>query len=493
MEKFVVDEYVLDSEQTGVVLNSDNNLLVIAGAGSGKTLTIVGKIRYLINDLSVKPEEILCLSFTNDATESLKEKLRNDKIDVMTFHKLGLHILKDNEKNLNISKSDYLDYVVEEFLLGIIFESNILMKKVLSYFNIFLYFDVEKRYKRFINEEYNRINSLKKLIIKFLKLLKTNNYYIDSFILFKKCSFSRKERNFLSLALNIYLIYENELRSSGSVDFDDMLIESRKIIENGGFVKNYKYIIIDEYQDTSYIRYLLIKSILEKTKAKFIAVGDDFQSIYRFTGSDLDIFTSFGECFENAKILKLQNTYRNSMELIDVAGNFIMKNKNQIIKKLKSNKTIFRPIKICYDMSLKKLIQDICGNIMILGRNNNDIFEYIDNNFLFDGENLIYENNQGKKIRYLTIHRSKGLEEENVIVLNVVDSKYGIPNKIEDDKILRFVSKSKNYLYDEERRLFYVALTRTKNNVYLMTKRFSESIFIKEILRSNPEKIEIMY
>ena len=140
MEKFVVDEYVLDSEQTGVVLNSDNNLLVIAGAGSGKTLTIVGKIRYLINDLSVKPEEILCLSFTNDATESLKEKLRNDKIDVMTFHKLGLHILKDNEKNLNISKSDYLDYVVEEFLLGIIFESNILMKKVLSYFNIFLYF-----------------------------------------------------------------------------------------------------------------------------------------------------------------------------------------------------------------------------------------------------------------------------------------------------------------------------------------------------------------
>ena len=141
-------------EQTDAINLDHNNIIVSAGAGSGKTLTIVGKIRYLINDLLVKPEEILCLSFTNAATDSLKEKLGNDKIDVMTFHKLGLHILKDNEKNLNISKSDYLDYVVEEFLLGIIFESNILMKKVLSYFNIFLYFDVEKRYKRFINEEY---------------------------------------------------------------------------------------------------------------------------------------------------------------------------------------------------------------------------------------------------------------------------------------------------------------------------------------------------
>ena len=97
-----------------------------------------------------------------------------------------------------------------------------------------------------------------------------------------------------------------------------------------GIKHKYKYVIIDEYQDTSLVRFNLIKEILDKTDSKLMVVGDDFQSIYRFTGCDISLFLNFKKYFNKAKILKIQNTYRNSQELIDIAGNFVMKNKHQI-------------------------------------------------------------------------------------------------------------------------------------------------------------------
>ena len=150
----------------------------------------------------------------------------------------------------------------------------------------------------------------------------------------------------MSIALNVFLIYQNELKSCGLIDFDDMIIQARDTILNGGFIKQYKYIIIDEFQDTSYIRYLLIKSIIDKTDANIMAVGDDFQSIYKFTGCDIDLFVNFDKYFQDSKILKIQNTYRNSQELIQTAGLFVMKNDFQIKKNLTSSKKNFKPINI---------------------------------------------------------------------------------------------------------------------------------------------------
>ena len=117
---------------------------------------------------------------------------------------------------------------------------------------------------------------------------------------------------------------------------------------------------------------------------------------------------------------------------------------------------------------------------MVISRNNADIKDVLNDNFILKKDEIIYINDKNIILKFLTVHRSKGLEADNIIVLNVIDELTGFPNKIEDDRILRFVS-NKSELYDEERRLFYVALTRTKNRVYLLTQKGRESVFIKEI------------
>ncbi|MBQ6816943.1 MAG: UvrD-helicase domain-containing protein [Bacilli bacterium] len=147
---------------------------------------------------------------------------------------------------------------------------------------------------------------------------------------------------------NIDIFHKSYLNSKKEIDFSDMISLSTKHIKKYGYKNKIKYIIIDEFQDTSKVRFNLIKEILTKTNANLLVVGDDFQSIYRFTGCDLKLFLDFNLIFKNSKILKIENTYRNSQELIDIAGSFIMKNNNQLQKDLKSNKHTKYPVQIIY-------------------------------------------------------------------------------------------------------------------------------------------------
>ena len=119
---------------------------------------------------------------------------------------------------------------------------------------------------------------------------------------------------------------------------------------------------------------------------------------------------------------------------------------------------------------------------MILGRNNNDIYSILDNDIFLKDNKVIYKNNSKLNMYYMTVHKSKGLEEDNVIIINLEDKLLGFPNKIVDDRVLRLVNKTNDkFLYSEERRLFYVALTRTKNRVYLLVPKKNPSIFIKNL------------
>ena len=459
-----INGYSLDKEQRKAVITNEENILLLAGAGSGKTLTIIGKIRYLIEVLKVDKKDILCISFTNDCVNSLKESLLknyNYDIDVFTFHKLSLNILKDNNKNISICESNLLEYTIDEFFLR-----NLKNTKLLK------------------TDEYI---SLKTLIITFINLFKSSNYKLNKFDeILNNLKYSN---NYILIKIikQIYIEYEDELKSTLKVDFNDMINNAVDIIKSNGKLKKYKYIIVDEYQDTSYSKYKLLKEIKNKTNSKLFVVGDDFQSIYRFTGCNLNIFLNFNKYFKYSKILKINNTYRNSKELINVSGNFIMKNKYQMKKKLNSNKTLSKPIEIVYSNNLYKLIDKINTNILILGRNNNDIYKYfktIDK----DG----YIKYKDKNIRYLTIHKSKGLQEDNVIIINLEDNILGFPSKIENNKIINYILNERDmYPYEEERRLFYVALTRTKNKVYLLVNKSNESIFVKEIIKNYKKYINI--
>lgn len=470
-----INGYSLDKEQRIAVITDECANLIVAGAGSGKSLTMIGKIRYLIERKGIKEDEILCISFTRDASQSLEKNIKrnyNYNIKVYTFHKLSLEILKDEK--YKIAKTDTLNYIIDEYFYSIIhnnYDMVLKLKNVLG--------KIDTPYKYILDSK--ELIALKKLIITFINLFKTNNYNFKYFLKIKK------NIDLISIIIDIYYLYEEELRSTNSIDFNDMIVRAIINVKNN-YIKKYKYIIVDEYQDTSYVRYLLLKEIIKKTGAKIICVGDDYQSIYRFNGCNLNMFLNFKKYFGYTKVLKINNTYRNSQELIDVAGNFIMKNKRQLYKKLKSSKRLYRPIKIIYGNNLKKSLDVIIKkyqNILILGRNNFDI------NRFFKVDKDGYIDYRDINIRYLTIHASKGLEEDCVVIINMCDDILGIPNKIKDDKILKYVNSNKDiYPYEEERRLFYVALTRTKNEVYLLVDKRNPSIFIKEIIRNYSKYIE---
>ena len=495
-----INGYKLDNKQKEIVTSQDKYLLVSAGAGSGKTLTIIGKIRYLIEIERLKEEEIICISFTNKATNNLRNKLEenyNYNIPCYTFHKLGLEILKEN--NYTITSQDLLSYTIDEYFKGLININPENKKRVLKYLRIrYTKRNYHKKYQNIKEEDLKRI---KLVIEKFINLLKSNDYNKENILEFIKIEQDIKKRDLLIIILYIYQTYEQELASKKEIDFNDMISLATKKVAREGCKNRVKYIIIDEFQDTSQVRFNLIKEILIKTNANLLVVGDDFQSIYRFTGCDLTIFINFNKLFSNSNLLKIENTYRNSQELIDIAGSFIMKNKNQIKKELKSNKHLNYPVEIIYYKNINKtfikLIEKIHNEtnkpILVLGRNNKDINLVINNNFIIDNNQIIYKKNRNIKIYFLTIHKSKGLEEENVIIINLINKKTGFPSKIENDKILDYVTcKNDTYPYAEERRLMYVAITRTKNKVYLLTPIQNESEFITELKKDFKKQIKIV-
>ena len=475
----------LDNNQRIAILTDEINNLIIAGAGSGKSLTIVGKIKYLTTIKKINHKDILCISFTNDSCLSLKNKL--DNIEVLTFHKLALKIL--NKKKYRISKIS-LEYIIDEYFNSVIYNNESMIIKLFKILEI--KYDINK-YQKLLKS--NKFKILKQVIITFINIFKTNNYSLNKILEIKKYD----NKDLLRIILDIYFLYEQELKSINAIDFNDMINLAIKEIDNNKVKLNYKYIIIDEYQDTSYTRYQLVKAIIDKTQAKLIAVGDDFQSIYRFTGCDLDIFIKFESYFGYTKKLYITNTYRNSQELINVASKFILKNKKQLKKKLKSTKTNKKPIKIIYEKNniLEYLIEYLTKkgitNILILGRNNQDIHKYLSKNLHLNNDLITYEHNKNINIRYLTVHKSKGLESECVIIINLIDSTLGFPNKIKNNEIIDLLNKTNIDPLEEERRLFYVALTRTKNDVYLIIPYKNKSIFVKEIIEENKKNIEYIY
>lgn len=490
MNEDILDDvmgYKLDKYQRQVIYSNNESILVLAGAGSGKSLTIIGKIIYLVKVLNINIDEILVISLTNDACNSLKNKIYNYygiDIEALTFHKLALLILKDNNIEYQIASEDMLDNVIDDF-----FKYNI-NNKILK-----------KAYRYLINND-NDLNKAKNTIKTFIHLFKSSNRDISYFkYILKRIRYTfsykkyKKNKYLLLFIINVYLLYEDSLNYGDYIDFEDMINKSIAVLDKYGINRKWKYIIIDEYQDSSYIKVKMIQKIKELTHSRLLVVGDDFQSIYRFTGSDLDVFLNFDKYFNNSKVLEIKNTYRNPQELIDIAGKFIMKNKKQVKKELLSNKHIDKPVKIIstnnYTRVLKKLlISNKDKEIMVIGRNNKDINYYIDSECKYLNNN-IYEY-KGTKFKYLTIHKSKGLEADIVIMINVSNEIISIPSQIIEEDILKYVKQSKDYYkYEEERRLFYVGLTRTRSYIYIISSRNNESIFIKEIKKyKNVEMIK---
>lgn len=360
------------------------------------------------------------------------------------------------------------------------------------------------------------IRKLINLIDRFISNFKTNGYSAEQFDEWENQTKNVRTKLFLRICKECYLEYERYLHKNNAIDFSDMINKSARLLKESKAVSeqiDFKYIIVDEYQDISRQRFDLVGALHDVTNAKIIAVGDDWQSIYAFSGSDITLFTKFSEIMGYAELLKITKTYRNSQEVIDIAGNFIQKNTTQIKKSLKSPKTIKDPVIIyTYDSRQKRFggnanynlaksvetaIEQILDFNKAEGKDSKKQEILLLGRFGFDGKNLerssLFEykdyGNKVKclkhpelKITFMTAHASKGLGYDNVIVINGKNETYGFPSKIENDPVLNYVVKRDDSIEAaEERRLFYVAMTRTKNRVFFIAPEENPSEFLLEI------------
>lgn len=683
-----IDGKSLDLQQREAVISDEDRTLVLAGAGSGKTLTIAGKVKYLCDAKNISPEEILLISFTKKSAQEMTDRIQGKlgiPVKSMTFHKLGLDIIEcavgkrpdvldkslfegfihiffekelvnypelvknlieyfayyidipqkmedfsslgemyEAEKSVDLetlrSKYDQEKYIQEEkikksqnhttlknekvksleevqianflFLNGINYEyeklypfenSDPLRKAYrpdfyLKDYDIYLeHFGITRDYtvpwlspieaqkyldgiewKRAFHKQnntklietysyyysegvllqkleeilkqngvvlksrdfmdiFNTVYATKtnkyfsefvKLCGTFIVLFKSNNYTIETIDNWKDW-LSSEDNSFLQRRSNTFLNiirvmleeYQKYLIANNSIDFSDMINNATENVNAGCDIPLYKYVIVDEYQDISKARFNLLKAVVDKTKAKLFCVGDDWQSIYRFAGSDISLFTDIAKYFGKTKILKIEKTYRNSQKLIDEASHFILQNPLQLRKNLRSDKRLDYPLVFWgFDDNPKNALQAIIGkivldygtnsSILLLGRTNYDI-EIAKNTGLFreirkNGvDALEYIQNPKLPIQFLSVHKSKGLEADNVILLNFRNDKLGFPNQIIDDPVLNFVlTNAEDYRFAEERRLFYVAITRTKNRTYVLVDNKNPSLFFKEFSES---------
>ncbi|WP_298518247.1 3'-5' exonuclease, partial [uncultured Methanobrevibacter sp.] len=320
----------------------------------------------------------------------------------------------------------------------------------------------------------------------------------------KNLYLKRKHDIFLNIIKEIYEDYDL-WNQDGGLYYNREVTNAFNSIENGEFKEYYEYIFIDEYQDINYVRCKLLQELQKINNSKLFVVGDDWQSIYGFNGSEVKLFVDFDKYFPNSETIKISENRRNCQALIDISSTFIRRNENQEKKELEyyknENPINIDPIKLVpYDkkenkiLYIEKVIQEIIESnpkknleILLLGRKNKDI-NFLINNRLFkqvygdkNYKEIEYSKNANITIYFMSIHKSKGLEKDEVIVLNFENYDYGFPNQVDDDSVLNFIKEKEDYLFAEERRLLYVALTRTRKNVYLIYPKNNYSVFIKEL------------
>ena len=657
----------LDKQQMTCIVKDVHNHLVIAGAGTGKTTTVVGKIKFLLKSGKYKPEDILVLSFTNASASEMSKRINQEtscNIDASTFHKLGLNIIaKVNGIMPKITQLNLRKFVKEQLLLNMqsdaylnLLSSYLLYNRVISKsefefktqaeyeeylrlnppttinnevvksygemdianfltqygiqyiyehpykvdtrtseygqykpdfylpeYDIYIeYFGVNKdgvvpsyfkgangmtatqiyqasmKWKRethsandtiliecYAYEKFDDVllEKLKeKLVAKGVKLtpkttkelweqvsadgdsildgvielfetvinlIKSNGYTIATVRQMNIGNSNAQNNNtLLSLLEPIFNSYCAYLNEHNEIDFNDMINMATQYVEQGKYISPYKYVIVDEYQDISKARFSLLNSMRKSNDYDLFCVGDDWQSIYRFAGSDIGYILNYEQYWGSTEISKIETTYRFTQKLIEISGNFIMQNPVQIKKSIKGkNDTAGFALgeisgytdKFSIEFMAKKL-EDLPrdSSVFFIGRYSFDakllsdsgLFECQYNNVSGFVE-VRYRKRIDLKMKFITAHKSKGLQADYIFIINNKKSRMGFPSKIQDAAILNLLlDNCDQYPYAEERRLFYVALTRAKKKAFIVTVNNQESEFAMELKERYSEELK---
>lgn len=543
----VVSRFNLNKEQASILTCEAKVKQVVASAGTGKSYAMIADIYHKINVEGVNPEDILVLSYGRACADEFREKCKKNNImaakrlqrgavRVSTFHSLGYSLFKS--KKVPIMFDDFfLHYLIKMLLNKEIDEAAFKKLFTVEYHTIIKYIsdnhlesnnfgDFNLKYEHWplwrcsansnytyysMNGNYKYLELKDKLDLllgdatTFISNEKEQGY--DEMHLFEYDA--DLEKPILSFLLpivkDIYTQYLKFLKDNNGIDFSDMILLPLKEDIRANDIKNLKYIYVDEFQDISDSRYELLQEVLSYCDANLVVAGDDWQAIMSFSGCKIDYFSKFEKYFPEYERIFLNTTYRLSDEMCKASGEFI-DNEYMISKNLVSPRYHEEPIKISYieppkgmDISnseeeylfkeieanmvaqiLKEISdsEELSNNVYILYRYKSDrnyVKSYI--------QKLGLEKALDLNIEYYTFHTSKGLEADNIIILNCNNHARGVPSRINIDDCLCSLNgfSASDSQYDEERRLFYTAITRTKQNSYICSFIGKQSVFIDEL------------
>lgn len=359
----------LNPQQAKGVENTEGPLLILAGAGSGKTRVLTHRIAYLIEEEKAYPSQILAITFTNKAAKEMKERVEklvgeeSRSIWVSTFHSMCLRMLRRDVEKLDYGKN---------FVIYDAIDQKSLLQECIRELNM--------------SDKQFPTQGLSKAISEAKDKLLTPREY-------KK----QNEGNYrLEKIASVYELYQNKLKKNNAVDFDDLIVKTIQLFEQNPeileyYQRKFKYILVDEYQDTNHAQYQLVKMLAMGHK-NLCVVGDDDQSIYGFRGADIRNILEFERDYPNAKVIKLEQNYRSSQRILDAANYVIQNNTGRKDKKLWTDKEEGKDIFVC--------------------KNNN---EYEEGDFIAQEiENCRREENRGYKdfaILYRTNAQSRVIEE----------------------------------------------------------------------------------
>ena len=481
---FRVENHPLDREQRKAIYDPARFNLVVAGAGSGKTTTILGKILYLLQSGFASPPEILVLSFTHDSATELRERFLREyyqafaeqillrkspppNITIETFHSLALKLLRSLWPNFSVTTNEIdNEQPVSEIADNVISGSDELTIQT-------------------------------SIIREFLDLHELAPETVAQIA----SKFSSEE--YRKLFLTVFEQYQRELSEllgKHQTTFSGLIKLAIRYLRSDQIKTRFRYIIVDEYQDLSALRQEFLHLLVESSQANLFAVGDDWQAIYGFSGSRVDFTLNFRQFWGVLSLHRISKTYRFGPTIARLSSSFIMQDHTQIRKQIQSQKedTLEPVVEICGDSErlglevltyyLKSLPEN--SSILLLGRFQIDRIRLLHcTQFKLTSDSIEFQTRPDLKIRFLTVHQSKGLEADYVIFLNNREAKLGFPAHVKDPPLKTELIKIAEELrldqvsVNEERRLFYVALTRAKKQVILLTVDDKESSFIKELRR----------
>lgn len=484
-----VETSPLNPAQARAVVNGEDSLLVLAGAGSGKTSVLVARAGWLLRQRQAQPQQILLLAFGRQAAEEMNERiqsrLKNDEIEARTFHALALHIIRQGSNKSPLISRLETDNAARRQLLTETWQQQCAEKKAHAsgwrqWLTEELAWDVPEG--DFWQDE-ALAQRLAGRLERWLGLMRMHGGAQAAMIADAPEAIRDRFTKRVKLMAPLLKAWKSALKEEGAIDFSGLIHQAVNLLEKGRFISPWKHILVDEFQDISPQRAALLTALRKQNRqTSLFAVGDDWQAIYRFSGAEMSLTTAFHHYFGCGDSCVLDTTYRFNERIGEVANRFIQENPHQLSKPLNSlTKGNKKAISLLPDERLEDLLNKISGyarpeeRVLLLAR-----YHHLQPTLLTKAKT------RWPKLRldFMTIHASKGQQADYVIVLGLQQGHDGFPAAARETVIEEgLLPQPEDFPDAEERRLAYVAITRAKQQVWLLYNQQQPSVFVEDFKR----------